>query len=131
MNRIRKFFQGIDQAANLGHRCAELESRNADLLNRISTLEARISKEQRENSLLKAEVEKVKTKVREQTEADLVLTSLKIVLRAVQGATKESLGPLVSIQAQQMAAMQNVSPAYYANFGGVLGALGGGFGQQS
>ena len=123
--KIKKFLNGIEQAANLGNRCAMLEKENSDLASKNKELWDNYNKKESAVLSLVKEVADLKSKMREQSEADLVLISLKIIQRIMRGETKEQVGMYVAQQAQQMAAMQNSAFGQGSRYGQQLGHIGG------
>lgn len=121
--KLKRLLNGIEQAGVLGARCQSLEIENAELKSRNAALWDSYTKEANKVATITAEKDKLAATVREQTEADLVLTSLKIIQGAVRGETKTELSGLASMQAQQMVAYQAMagSSRYY---GGALGLSG-------
>jgi hypothetical protein len=122
--KLKRLLNGIEQAAALGSRCHSLERENAELKDRNVGLWNNYNKKAEKASALEKELDEIRVKVRIQTEADLVLTSLKIIQGAMRGEKKEELSGLAYMQEQQMARYQAMggSPNYY---GGSLGGLGG------
>lgn len=123
--KLKRLLNGIEQAGVLGARCQSLELENAELKTRNTALWDSYTKEANKVATVIAEKDKLAAKVREQTEADLVLTSLKIIDGVSRGGkTREEVQPLAYLQQQQMATLQNVSSSGYS-YGGLGGILGG------
>ena len=75
------------------------------------------------------ECAELRSKLRDQTEAELVLVSLKIVHGAIAGKTRAELSPLYQQQAllQQQAAQYNPYNSFLSFGGGSLGSLLGNY----
>ena len=88
----------------------------------IEQLKKRLQEEETERAQLKS-------KLRDQTEADLVLVSLKIVYGAIAGKTRAELSPLNQQQAllQQQAAQYEPYNGFFGFGGGSLGSLLGNY----
>lgn len=70
--------------------------------------------------LKKTEVElrEVKKKVREQSEADMVLVAIKLIAGAIKGESKESLAPLYNQQSAYNAQMQAMGATVGSGYSG-------------
>lgn len=133
MSLFRKLFPKAQELTDAKSRIGTLEADRAELEKRHATLWESynaLDKEVQKERAKKAELEK---KLRKQNDADLLLVSMQIQKRIVDGERRETSPVLAQLYAQQQSLSSNYNYGYQQQYGGHaqdylgLGFLGGAF----
>lgn len=109
----------LDRAAK---RIDVLDAENVELRRKNSNLWDSYSSANNRAEVLAKESADLKAKIRKQTEADLLLVSMQIQKRILEGEKIETSSGLQALYAQQQSLASNISP--YSGYMGQLGGLG-------
>ena len=113
----------LDRAAK---RIDVLDAENVELRRKNSNLWDSYSSANNRAEVLAKESADLKAKIRKQTEADLLLVSMQIQKRILEGEKIETSSGLQALYAQQQSLASNLSPysGYMSQLGGLGQALG-------
>lgn len=109
----------LDKAAK---RIDVLDAENVELRRKNSNLWDSYNSANNRAEVLAKESTDLKAKIRKQTEADLLLVSMQIQKRILEGEKIETSSGLQALYAQQQSLASNISP--YSGYMGQLGGLG-------
>ena len=131
MNIIKMLFPKAAELAEANKLTESLIGERDDLKKRNKTLWEDYNNLSSAKQKVETDLEEIKTKVREQTDADLMLVSARIIMDTLKGKkpAPSDLNLQRSLLAQQQAMGSFGQESYYP-YGGLLGGLGGLFGNH-
>ena len=118
MSLFQRLFPKATELTSAAKRIEVLGNDNATLSKQVAALWESFNSEHARVESLTKERDELKAKVRKQTEADLLLVSMQIQKRILEGEKIETSGSLQSLYMQQQSLAAN-SP--YAGYMGQLG----------
>ena len=121
MSLFSKLFPQAHELQSAAKRIKSLEATVSDLASKNGILWNNYNSESKRAETLAAEIAPLKAKIRKQNEADLLLVSMQIQKRILDGEKLETSATLQGLYAQQQA-MSNYYP--YASYQSPLSGLG-------